>query len=64
MGKKRAGKDRAYLTNTEWREEHGGCAWLRWGGGFWLPFGGGGVGAPLPAAGLLYRVEHWEPVSE
>lgn len=44
MGKKRAGKDRAYLTNTEWREEHGGCAWLRWGGGFWLPFGGGGLG--------------------
>lgn len=25
MGKKRAQKDRAYLTATEWREEHGGC---------------------------------------
>eukprot|EP00887_Chlorella_sp_A99_P008218 scaffold12.g8218.t1 len=24
MGKKRHGKDRAYLTATEWREEHGG----------------------------------------
>ncbi len=26
MGKKRAQKDRAYLTATEWREEHGGWA--------------------------------------
>lgn len=26
MGKKRAAKDRAYLTASEWREEHGGCA--------------------------------------
>ena len=25
MGKKRAAKDRAYLTASEWREEHGGC---------------------------------------
>lgn len=28
MGKKRGQKDRAYLTATEWREEHGGCALL------------------------------------
>ena len=27
MGKKRAQKDRAYLTATEWKEEHGG--WVR-----------------------------------
>ncbi|PRW20338.1 peptidyl-prolyl cis-trans isomerase CYP65 [Chlorella sorokiniana] len=39
MGKKRAGKDRAYLTNTEWREEHGGYKGDRRGPSFKrLPF--------------------------
>ncbi|PSC74703.1 peptidyl-prolyl cis-trans isomerase CYP65 [Micractinium conductrix] len=39
MGKKRAQKDRAYLTATEWREEHGGFKGNRSGPSFKrLPF--------------------------